>query len=172
MTQSTEQERAEFDRLILETDGMKDTGIGWADRNPDGTYKHKQIQKHFLTWQAARRAQVVPQGWKLVPVVPTEEMLDAIDLLCDDLEAFEDSQAFWNYLIAAAPQPPECLKRENPTSNLDTTPAQMPEALLSLEVDAHYIFNNPPGECPQAVRDVIEWYAGSIRQLLADHGIK
>ena len=54
----------------------------------------------------------------------------------------------------------------------EAAPVQMPDALLSLEVDAHYIFNNPPGECPQAVRDVIEWYAGSIRQLLADHGIQ
>lgn len=87
MTQSTEKDRAEFEAW------WQEWGLGGYD-----------VQ--FEAWQAARRAQVVPQGWKLVPVVPTEEMLDAIDLLCDDLEAFEDSQAFWNYLIEAAPQPP------------------------------------------------------------------
>ena len=37
------------------------------------------------------------------------------------------------------------------------------EVLLSLETDAHFIFNNPPGETSQDVRDVIEWYAASIR---------
>lgn len=39
-------------------------------------------------------------------------------------------------------------------------------ALLALEADAHFIFNNPPGEAPQAVRDVIEWYAASVRVAL------
>ena len=38
--------------------------------------------------------------------------------------------------------------------------------LLALETDAHFIFNNPPGETPQAVRDVIEWYAASVRVAL------
>lgn len=37
------------------------------------------------------------------------------------------------------------------------------EALYSLETDAHFIFNNPPGEASQEVRDVIEWYAAAIR---------
>ena len=37
------------------------------------------------------------------------------------------------------------------------------EALETLYTDAHYIFNNPPGETSQEVRDVIEWYAAAIR---------
>jgi hypothetical protein len=37
------------------------------------------------------------------------------------------------------------------------------EALAVLETDAHYIFNNPPGETSQDVRDVIEWYSAAIR---------
>lgn len=40
------------------------------------------------------------------------------------------------------------------------------EQLTTLETDAHLIFNNPPGETPQIARDVIEWYAGSIRVVL------
>lgn len=37
------------------------------------------------------------------------------------------------------------------------------EALETLYTNAHYIFNNPPGETSQEVRDVIEWYAAAIR---------
>ena len=37
------------------------------------------------------------------------------------------------------------------------------ETLETLYTDANYIFNNPPGEASQEVRDVIEWYASSIR---------
>lgn len=37
------------------------------------------------------------------------------------------------------------------------------EQIATLEADAHYIFNNPPVESPQIARDVIEWYAGSLR---------
>lgn len=50
--------------------------------------------------------------------------------------------------------------------------AELQQALETLETDAHLIFNNPPGEATQAVRDVIEWYAGSIRVAIgAAHGI-
>jgi hypothetical protein len=41
--------------------------------------------------------------------------------------------------------------------------AEEREALETLYTDAHYIFNNPPGETSQDVRDVIEWYAAAIR---------
>jgi hypothetical protein len=37
------------------------------------------------------------------------------------------------------------------------------QALLNLEVDANAIFNYPSNETPQDVRDVINWYAASIR---------
>jgi hypothetical protein len=37
------------------------------------------------------------------------------------------------------------------------------EALETLYADAQFIFNNPPGETSQEVRDVIEWYASAIR---------
>lgn len=44
--------------------------------------------------------------------------------------------------------------------------ARLRAALEVLETDAHFIFNNPPGETSQDVRDVIEWFAGSIRVAL------
>jgi hypothetical protein len=39
---------------------------------------------------------------------------------------------------------------------------EVADKLETLRTSAHFIFNNPPGEASQAVRDVIEWYAGSI----------
>ena len=44
--------------------------------------------------------------------------------------------------------------------------ARLRGALEVLETDAHFIFNNPPGGTSQDVRDVIEWFAGSIRVAL------
>lgn len=40
--------------------------------------------------------------------------------------------------------------------------AALRDKLLTLETDAHSIFNNPPGETPQEVRDVIEWFKASL----------
>lgn len=106
MTASTEQERAEFEANELESGRVVCiNGIG-------GRYTDPIQQASWESWQAARRAPVVPKGWQ----------------------------------------------------ELD---AKVMDELLTLETDAHYIFNNPPGECQQDVRDVIEWYASSVRQLLA-----
>ena len=57
------------------------------------------------SWQRTQSAGV-PEGWRLVPEVPNEAIRDAIDLLCDDASAFDDSEAFWHYLLAAAPAQP------------------------------------------------------------------
>ena len=40
--------------------------------------------------------------------------------------------------------------------------AALRDKLLTLETDAHFIFNNPPGETSQEVRDVIEWFKASL----------
>lgn len=52
-----------------------------------------------------RNLHMVPDGWRLVPVNSTEAIRNAIDLLCDDGTAFDDSEAFWHFLLAAAPSP-------------------------------------------------------------------
>lgn len=58
-------------------------------------------------------------------------------------------------------------------AELEAQVKALQESLPVLETDAHFIFNNPPGECPQAVLDVIEWHAGSVRVALeAAHNIK
>ena len=38
--------------------------------------------------------------------------------------------------------------------------------LLALDAEANQIFNDPPSETSQDVRDVIEWFSGSIRVVL------
>ncbi|TLX52771.1 hypothetical protein DN824_21930 [Stutzerimonas nosocomialis] len=52
--------------------------------------------------QTAPSATAVPNGYALVPVEPSAAIREAIDLLCDDHAAFDDSEAFWQYLLAAA----------------------------------------------------------------------
>jgi hypothetical protein len=98
MTANTETERAKFDTW------WREHGLGDYDT---------QLEAWLAS--AARRAPVVPQGWKLVPETAPQEVLEAINLLVDDHRAFDDSESFWYYLLAAAPQPP------------DSVPVQMPE---------------------------------------------
>lgn len=52
---------------------------------------------------APSHGEQVRKGWRLVPFEPNEAIRDAINLLCDDHSAFEDSDAFWSYLLAATP---------------------------------------------------------------------
>ena len=53
---------------------------------------------------AALSAPRVPEGWALVPVEPTEDMItEALDLGAIDED---DVVRVWNECIAAAPQPP------------------------------------------------------------------
>ncbi|UQY33553.1 hypothetical protein K8U54_17775 [Pseudomonas fulva] len=70
-----------------------------------GQYR-SALLKEIVSIQHEQPAGVaVPDGWKLVPVEPAPAILNAIDLLCDDHSAFNDSDAFWRYLLAAAPHP-------------------------------------------------------------------
>lgn len=84
-----------------------------------------------LEWNRRAPAAPVPQGWKMVPVEPPQEALYAIDRLVDDPRAFEDSESFWDYLLAAAPQPPDAFQTEGGLKSeirtTSTAPVQMPE---------------------------------------------
>lgn len=59
----------------------------------------------LVTWVKERkpfRSAVIPDGWVMMPVEPTEEMLDEFDSIID--YGAEDSKDAWSRLIAAAPQ--------------------------------------------------------------------
>ena len=60
-------------------------------------------------WQAARRAPAapVPKGWKLVPVVPTSEMLGAADREHTARGLVSIALISYQAMLAAAPQPLE-----------------------------------------------------------------
>ncbi|CVG60416.1 Uncharacterised protein [Serratia marcescens] len=77
-------------------------------KNEDGTYKFAGVQMAFSAWvdgRAAMLAQPVsggyklPEGWKLVPVEPTEEMLRAAFR-----EASVYSPAAYRAMLGAAPE--------------------------------------------------------------------
>ena len=55
--------------------------------------------------QSARRAQVVPHGWKLVPEFPTQEMCDAAKYTVHaGLSVFKWADGYYA-MLAAAPEP-------------------------------------------------------------------
>ncbi|EMM1483634.1 hypothetical protein RIM49_002365 [Enterobacter kobei] len=59
----------------------------------------------LVTWVKERkpfRSAVIPDGWVMMPVEPTEEMLDEFDSIID--YGAEDSKDAWSRLIAATPQ--------------------------------------------------------------------
>ncbi|CUY57826.1 hypothetical protein LL394_001064 [Serratia marcescens] len=82
-------------------------------KNEDGTYKFSGVQMAFSAWNACRAAMlaqpvssgytfnspVIPDGWKLVPVEPTEDMLRA---------AYRESGVYsakaYRAMLAAAPE--------------------------------------------------------------------
>lgn len=108
MTNSTDQEREVFEAAMQKHSGAWPFYPWSGCKREDGSYALSEEHAAWTAWQA--RAQqpasvAVPKGYALVPVRPTPAILDAIDLLCDDHRAFDDSDAFWSYLIAAAPHP-------------------------------------------------------------------
>ncbi len=84
----------------------------------------------FTAPVAPEQAQSVPDGWQLVPVVPTDEMRIA----CPCHEYFADIDADWAAMLAAAPLPPVVARKE-------LSEADILEALAS-------ITHEPPQRLP------------------------
>lgn len=105
MTQNKDQMRAEFEQWACPQ----------ADKNAiakfeDGLYMSAKTSMAWAAWQAARASapQGVPEGWQLVPVVPTPEMLNASRWSgSGDVSVNEEwaRTEVWRRMIAAAPQP-------------------------------------------------------------------
>src|SRR5574343_1238261 len=75
-------------------------------RLPAGTYADDSVQRHWWTWQNSRAALAeqpagVPEGWQLVPEVPTVEML----LAAHDVFGHALSKLRYRAMLAAAPKP-------------------------------------------------------------------
>lgn len=122
LTHTTDQERAEFEKWIRSQPEWLN-GAPWLDVCTDGTYRYAATQFQFRLWQAARRAQVVP-----------DELRNAAQRAHDWMERQAKAQSKGGHAtfdlmmlreerdalaeaLAAAPQPPEA------------APVQMPEPI-------------------------------------------
>lgn len=125
MTHSMDTERADFEAVASDY-GECPKAI---ERDAKGNYLLMHTATGWMWWQAARRAPAapVPQGWKLVPVEPTKEMLSQFDELfingrvssfgeflvsvpshdCNIPVDSYTAKEIYDYMLTAAPQPPE-----------------------------------------------------------------
>ena len=121
MTQTTEQERELKDieqalRLVREAHQHEVDTYRQELYKPEGDRKPKD-QLHrlgdlicllqnilYAAQQASRRAQVVPQGWKLIPTEPTLTMQQAA---LKHVARQHQTRDIYAAMLAAAPQPPE-----------------------------------------------------------------
>lgn len=76
-------------------------------RFDNGDYHAFQVQGAWKAWLARAQLSVVPKGWKLVPVVPTAEMLVAAlpagSELSAEAQLKEDASRLYQTLLAASP---------------------------------------------------------------------
>lgn len=120
MTRTTEQERAEFEEWRIDEirkhlpaqdngdDYIRGVFLRWSKKHQ--IYQPHSEQIRWEAWQAARRAQVVPKGWKLVPVELLERIQESLGSFVSDQgwsQSDMDTADALGGLLAAAPQPPE-----------------------------------------------------------------
>lgn len=167
MTQTTDKNRAEFlawVRTHEECHGAIDEGSAWA------------------AWQAARRAQVVPEGWKLVPVEPSKQMrYDAQKASMDHSphsewikDEWPDVKRIWKAMLAAAPQPAEALPAFQ-TEAVEAAPVQLQESISKVLEDCRSRAIDY-ATCPSPYNNTrmetaFQSLEHQVRQLLAAHGI-
>ncbi|QTW18214.1 hypothetical protein [Comamonas kerstersii] len=182
---STEQERAEFEAWALtESKWLHSREPSWMFHiNECGDYAHLDVQQAFEAWQAARRAQVVPEGWKLVPEESTEAMARAFR--ADDAPYYfamttircNDFAERWRAVIAAAPQPSEALPAFQ-TEAVEAAPVQLQESISKVLEDCRSRAIDY-ATCPSPYNNTrmetaFQSLEHQVRQLLAAHahGIK
>ncbi len=147
MTASAEKERAEFE-AVASDNGKWPQAI---ERDAKGNYLLLTTANGWMWWQAARRAPAVPQGWKLVPVEPTTELLlpllnegeltaiknrpEPSEELIPILLRLTGVRERYNAMLAAAPQPPVAAQLDDidvadmaqAVDSTEAAPVQMPE---------------------------------------------
>lgn len=180
MTQTTDQERAQ---------ALQD----WIPFSARLTLARKHgmtVTKEFnalvrdvIQEFASRRAQVVPDGWKLVPVEPTEGMLKAAWERGIREEAPDPYYAY-KAMLAAAPQPPESAQLDDinvadmaqAVDSKEAAPVQMPEPVaVAFRFETEEYGSTAISFYPSD-RIGMGWTAlyteHQYRQLLARHGMQ
>lgn len=77
-------------------------GIGYADEATQARWEAWVACRAAMLQGADGNSPVIPDGWVMVPVHPTMEMLDEFDSIID--YGAEDSKEAWARLMAAATQ--------------------------------------------------------------------
>ena len=137
MTHTTEQERASLRAFIemAEREGF-DTAHQWYEAK-GWVFFSPSTADCWRYWQAARRAPVVPQGWKI-----TEEMhVAAVKVLHRASGVDGLPQRMVDAMLAAAPQPPEAAQLDDigvvdmaqAVDSKEAAPVQLPEPVAKIE---------------------------------------
>lgn len=99
--------RARFEAWYL-----NEHGIEYGDFAIDATgeYSKPRIFVAFTAWQAAIASMAAPEGWQLVPVAPTDEMMGAVVSSMDEHLMGKDGaeaqyREDWAAMLRAAPTP-------------------------------------------------------------------
>ena len=93
------------------------------------------------------------EEWEDIRTSPDVAREEANDMMATGRGEIYEVVPLWT-----TPQPP--------TAQAADSVQEDAARLLALEAAANQIFNNPPSETSQDVRDVIEWFSGSIRVVL------
>lgn len=96
--------------LALREAGKEPVAWEWQNRHQRHVTNDEERARN-LAWDgvkviplyAAPQLPAVPDGWVMVPKVPTMAMMDEFDSIID--YGAEDSKDAWSRLIAAAPKP-------------------------------------------------------------------
>lgn len=180
MTHHTDAERAEFEEFAS-VNGERPELVA---RNQAGEYLRLDTATGWMWWQAARRAPAEP-----VPQEPTSKqvVLGAGALLGQPENTADNRHPDWHsavakarsvYLamLAAAPQPPDGLKRENPATKREAAPVQLPEPAFyaddrGYEVSAEWLSSDDATSDYREVYTIPRYTEQQVRELLAANGI-
>lgn len=187
MTHHTDAERAEFElmRFAFESKGSE-AYKAWLIEVRDGdSYKPWDVVNDWRSWQtawqAARRAPAVPQEPTSKQVVlGAGALLGQPEHTADNRHpewhsAVEKVRKVYLAMLAAAPQPPDGLKRENPATKPEAAPVQLPEPVAKVE-SGSLKWHIPSAGYSLPVRYLqgnhMLYTEQQVRQLLVNHGIK
>lgn len=174
MTQTTDQERAEFEEIMRDSPSYKPALLNWVGERYEFDIMESAWQGFQLGKQAARRAPVVPQGWKI-----TEEMhVAAVKVLHRASGVDGLPQRMVDAMLAAAPQPPEAAQLDDTNvvdmaqavDSKEEAPVQLPEpvAYQWLETDNFRLSGGPvSGSYWRKL-----YTDQQVSTILAQHGIK